>query len=410
MALRGRVLGILVGAAVTGSFLTAAPAHAPVASAVVTKTADTNDGTCDADCSLREAITAVNAAAGPAAISFNIPGAGVHTITPTSALPAITGPITIDGYSQAGSSKNSLAYGTDAVLTIEIDGSALASGNGIELDNGSAGSTVRGLVINNFSPGEGIRVQSNSDANYHIEGCFIGTEPDGLTAAPNGKGVRASSGSSITVGGNDPGQRNLIAANTNGSAINPAGEGVIFETLSNNNTVIGNLIGVDKTGSPLPNETDGVAITGSSTGNRILDNVISSDAQSSDLGIDLGTDGVTPNDTRDPDPGSNNLQNFPVLKTATVNVDGTTTIVGRLNSRPRTVFTIQFFANAFGDEPDGEIPLGQLNIKTNRFGKASFKFITTEPVAGAETVTATATNAGSGDTSEFSAPVPAAVG
>ena len=32
---------------------------------VVTKTADTADGTCDADCSLREAITAANDSLGP---------------------------------------------------------------------------------------------------------------------------------------------------------------------------------------------------------------------------------------------------------------------------------------------------------------------------------------------------------
>ncbi|MEK7784651.1 MAG: CSLREA domain-containing protein [Chloroflexota bacterium] len=47
---------------------------------VVTKTADTNDGACDADCSLREAIVAANAAAGPDTIF--IP-AGTYTLTRT---------------------------------------------------------------------------------------------------------------------------------------------------------------------------------------------------------------------------------------------------------------------------------------------------------------------------------------
>ena len=37
----------------------------------VTKTADTNDGTCDADCSLREAIVAANATAGADTIILN---------------------------------------------------------------------------------------------------------------------------------------------------------------------------------------------------------------------------------------------------------------------------------------------------------------------------------------------------
>ncbi len=41
------------------------------ASFTVTKTADTNDGTCDADCSLREAIVAANASAGADMIAFS---------------------------------------------------------------------------------------------------------------------------------------------------------------------------------------------------------------------------------------------------------------------------------------------------------------------------------------------------
>src|SRR6187399_256192 len=47
---------------------------------VVTKTADTADGACNADCSLREAITAANTAAGPDIIT--VP-AGTYTLTIT---------------------------------------------------------------------------------------------------------------------------------------------------------------------------------------------------------------------------------------------------------------------------------------------------------------------------------------
>ena len=51
-----------------------ASAGAPL---LVTKTADTNDGTCDADCSLREAIVAANAAGG--ADTITLP-AGTYTL------------------------------------------------------------------------------------------------------------------------------------------------------------------------------------------------------------------------------------------------------------------------------------------------------------------------------------------
>jgi len=69
---------------------------------VVTKTADTNDGVCDADCSLREAITVANSNADADVIEFNIDGGGAQTITHTTAFPNITQPLTIDGSSQPG--------------------------------------------------------------------------------------------------------------------------------------------------------------------------------------------------------------------------------------------------------------------------------------------------------------------
>lgn len=79
---------------------------APTAAFVVTKTADTNDAVCDADCSLREAINAANSNAGADTITFNIPNmtgcsaANICTITLGSTLPAIGDDVTIDGAQQ----------------------------------------------------------------------------------------------------------------------------------------------------------------------------------------------------------------------------------------------------------------------------------------------------------------------
>jgi LPXTG-site transpeptidase (sortase) family protein len=61
---------------ILGSAVFITPAHA--ASFTVTKTADTNDGVCDADCSLREAISATNAS--PGADTITIPG-GTYQLT-----------------------------------------------------------------------------------------------------------------------------------------------------------------------------------------------------------------------------------------------------------------------------------------------------------------------------------------
>jgi hypothetical protein len=50
--------------------------------------------------SLRQAIIDANAAGGT--ITFNIPGTGVHTISPLSVLPSLTNSVIIDGYTQPG--------------------------------------------------------------------------------------------------------------------------------------------------------------------------------------------------------------------------------------------------------------------------------------------------------------------
>jgi hypothetical protein len=53
------------------------------------------------------------------------------------------------------------------------------------------------------------------------------------------------------------------------------------------------------------------------TGNSIRGNSIySNGSTNAHLGIDLGIDGVTPNDNGGADTGAHNLQNFPVLSAA----------------------------------------------------------------------------------------------
>jgi hypothetical protein len=64
---------------------------------VVTSTADAGPGT------LRQAILNANANPNGAAadeIHFNIAGAGIQVIRPTTNLPTITDPVVIDGFSQ----------------------------------------------------------------------------------------------------------------------------------------------------------------------------------------------------------------------------------------------------------------------------------------------------------------------
>ena len=82
--------------------------------------------------------------------------------------------------------------------------------------------------------------------------------------------------------------------------------------------MLGNLISFNASGVRL--------ISG--MGNAVQGNSIHSN---DGLGLDLGAGGVTFNDSCDIDAGANDLQNFPVLTSATT-TGGNVTIVGTLNS------------------------------------------------------------------------------
>ena len=132
-------------------------------------------------------------------------------------------------------------------------------------------------------------------------------------------------------------------------------------------------------------------------GNSITDN--------GSLGIDLDSDGVTPNDSGDTDVGGNNLQNFPVLTEA--GSDGSGTVVrGSLNSRPDRDYRLEFFANAACDSSgngEGERYLGTTTVTHRRLRERIFNPTLSSSVVGAgEQITATATDVLLEDTSEFS--------
>jgi hypothetical protein len=169
------------------------------------------------------------------------------------------------------------------------------------------------------------------------------------------------------------------------------------------------------------NGGDGVEISSSGArGNRVLSNFI---LANTGLGIDLGADGVTANDTGDADTGANNLQNFPVITSATRSSStGVTTISGTLNSNPSQSFRIQCFVVVHPPDSSGEDPSGhgeghilvdtETVTDTDRNGVVNFSCATAFPVVVGPTptkVTATATNmsgtatgTSTGDTSEFS--------
>src|SRR5437762_13874233 len=103
--------------------------------------AQTGTGTC----SLRDAILFANSNAGADVIHFALGDASVHRITLATDLPDITGAVTINGYSQTGSSANTLAIGSDAVLLVVIRGTGGIISHGLNVVASNV--TVKGVVI-----------------------------------------------------------------------------------------------------------------------------------------------------------------------------------------------------------------------------------------------------------------------
>lgn len=299
------------------------------------------------------------------------------------------------------------------------DGVRIGNSSSTTIGGTSAG--ARNVISGNHANGVFISGTSSATSNK-VEGNFIGTDVNGTTDLGNAEvGVRVETPGNF-VGGTAAGSPNVISGN-GGTGVSMLGSG------AGDNAVQGNLIGTNASGTGFlrnfhgvfisdasgnvvggttsaaantiaGNANSGVMIIGdSATGNSVLGNSIFGNGTPGGLGIALNNDGVTSNDKKDPDTGPNGLQNFPVLISANA-----TTIEGRLNSRPRKTFTIQFFSNPAPNIPtgfgEGETFLDQITVRTNREGKVSFTFPTA--LSEGEFVTATATNA-SGSTSEFSA-------
>jgi trimeric autotransporter adhesin len=383
----------------------------------------------DGRISLREAIAAANNTANGAApdkIVFSISDplvGGAHTIGLASALPFLTDAIIIDGTTKSG-------FVSD-VPVVNIDGTALFNKDGLRLDAGSDGSTIRGLSITGFvSDGapaaHAIGVYSNGNT---VAGNYLGLRPDSSIGA-NWAGIAVANGASNNlIGGAAPSERNVVSGNAFGIAI--LGAGTI------NNRVQGNYIGVAADGiSARPNTIVGIQVydaadnnliggTAPGAGNLIANSVTglrigypgqpatgvsalgNTFYNNSSLAVDLEGNGVTPNDLGDADSGSNGLQNFPVLASA-IATGGSIQVNGTLNSNANTTFRIEFFASPTGDAAgygEGRTSLGHVVVTTDGSGDASFtaSMTATVPVGYALSATATVDLGGGnyGSTSEF---------
>jgi hypothetical protein len=171
-----------------------------LATFMVTNTLDSGGG------SLRQAIISANATTAADRIEFNIAGAGVKTITPLTPLPAISQPLTIDGYTQPGAQANTLAVGDDAVLLMRLVGPQTASAAGLGvLTINAPNCEIRGLniaaVFSVSATYQGDIVVNGAGGNT-IAGNFLGTTTSGGagTQSPRGISIGISSAIGNTFG------------------------------------------------------------------------------------------------------------------------------------------------------------------------------------------------------------------
>ncbi len=239
----------LYGVLLVGAWVAALSAlQGTAATLIVNNVSDSGPG------SLRQAILDANATNGLDTIIFNIPGAGVQTIAPGSALPTITGPVVIDGTTQPNYAGTPLIVINGANAGITTDGLRLTGGN----------STILGMAIAGFG-GAGLHIQAPGGTNV-IQGNFIGTDATGTLGQGNGQGLTQAGGVWL-----DGSSGNLIGGPyaTNGNVISGNGGSGLYLQYGGGNIIQGNLFGVSVSGaSALGNSSDGITLS-SASGNQV---------------------------------------------------------------------------------------------------------------------------------------------
>jgi hypothetical protein len=361
-----------------------------------------------------------------------------------------------------GSSGNQVLnnfIGTDA-----LGSEGLGNTTGVRISGGASNNVIGAPGAGNLisgNSGSGVQIVGSGSGGNLIQSNRIGTDALEQTAVPNGVGVRIFGGAGgNTIGG--PGTLgNRIVATQGGIEIDDAGNNLVLNNTIGwagvqlaAEEVPADLEALDDTlfdgeprrairadarsaSGPRPKQVKdesgagteavaqgyGIRICCGAGGNSISGNtiannggtgVIVADATTDQnsirqnsiftngaLGIDLGEDGVSPNDAGDGDSGPNQGMNFPVLTSAVTN--GTdVTIAGTLSTPSPNTATVDLYASNAPDLSgfgEGETWLG------SRVPASSGGFTYTGPaVPVGSWISATATDA-AGNTSELSASI-----
>ena len=380
---------------------------------------DANAGKAGSQCTLRAAIQTANADPDRDVIVFGFGGTRIRTIRVPNALPVITEPVVINGYSAPNTRPNGRKVGSNARLRVVLKGPG-STFAGLQL---AAPTAVRGLVIQSFD--DGILALPGGEGS-RITGNFIGTTPSGMRRAANlHAGIHVDCYSAVAIGGASRAARNVISGNR--------GDGVLLCERVAGSAIWGNLIGVGADNNKglgngyagitaygtqdvviggdgklarntiAYNRESGVRVVRSSnryaSGVQILGN---SFFRNAGLAIDLDFDGVTRNDgALDRDGGSNHHQNFPVIRRA-IHRATKTVVRGQMIGEASSTYRLRIFVDTY-KEREGKRLLKSFTVTTKADGKTWWRTSTAKLRVG-KRITATATNLSRNpaETSEFS--------
>ena len=233
----------------------------------------------------------------------------------------------------------------------------------------STGTEVVGNLISGHSTHDANGIFVYTSSGHKIFDNKIGTNANGTEAIPNTIGIRLMDSSNNLIGGESPGEPNLISGNSSSGIL------LLYDNSINN---------------------------------RISRNNISGNGN---IGIDLWPPGITPNDTDDKDTGSNLLQNFPEISSDATYADGIVSLkylVPSKHTYSAFPLKIEFFLDDGNNQAKEYLATTEYTEADVR-GKVqpksfSFSIPDGSTLSPGEKILATATDA-NGNTSEFGAGV-----
>lgn len=314
---------------------------------------------------------------------------------------------------------NTIGLDPSGTLEFPNGGSGIEAEGSYSLTIGGPSSLLGNVISGNSQ--NGINLLAGS-VDVQIQGNSIGTDPSGTVEMGNTSGIQLDVAEESTIGGAVSGTGNLISGNRSAGLY--AGAASVARDID----ILGNLIGPAIDGSDVGsrqgitfaggqlftigtleapntiawNQYEGIEITEDCVDVFVGPNSIHSNARGGGgiVSIDLGGDGVTPNDPLDADTGPNELQNFPEIEFVDP-VSGDVDFYVR--STPSSQFVVHFWENPLCHESgygEGRTYLGSMTVITEANGEVSDQ-VTLGPLSGGAVITATAD--GGYGTSEFSA-------